>query len=124
MEFVIIHWKIRQGHENRQRFLSDWSEKFTIEERSNLVGEFLSEPRTKDEVHFDCKIFEESVDYTSFFNIAIWKDAASFKSDVYDRLAKDRSLESYEFDYPGRMVLTALNSRRGELQLPETDQLE
>jgi hypothetical protein len=124
MDIVIIHWRIRPGHENRRRFLSHWSGKFTIENRANLVGEFLSEPLTKEEVHFDCKTFEESVDYTSFFNVGIWKDAASFKTDVYDRLAKDRDLESYEFDYPDRMVLTGLNWRRGELQLPDTDHLQ
>lgn len=121
---VLIHWKIRPDPKSRDEFLHEWRHRFQIEERGNLVGEFLSKPLTEGGVGFDCKTFEHSDEYTSFFNVAIWKDAASFKSDVYDLLAKDRQLESYEFDFPERMVLTALNWRIGGLQLPGNDYLE
>lgn len=123
MDIVIIHWRIRPGISNSHMFVADWSRKFKLDKRSNLVAEFLSKPLTHQEVHFDCKTFDQSPSYTSFFNVGMWKDAASFKTDVYDRITKDRSLESYEYDYPERMVLRPLNWRRGDLALPDTDQL-
>jgi hypothetical protein len=123
MEIVIIHWRIKPGVNNSDMFLADWSRKFKLDKRSNLVAEFLSGPLTKDEVDFDCKTFDESPDYTSFFTVGLWRDAASFKADVYDRIAKDRKLEDYEYGCPERMVLRPLNWRRGELTLPESDHL-
>lgn len=123
MDIVMIHWRIKLGPDNREMFLDDWSRKFKLDERANLVGEFLSEPLTKEEIDFDCKTFEDSPEYTSFFNVGLWRDAASFETEVYGRIAHDRPLEEYEYDYPERMVLRPRYWRIGDLQLPKQDLL-
>lgn len=123
MIIVIIHWKIRPSEESR--FLRHWQETLTVDERSHFVGEYLCRPLSKEEVSFDCKIFNvpENPSYRSFFNVGIWKDLESFKKAVIDRYVGDgpENLEAFELEGRERMVLAPISWRSGLQMLPESD---
>jgi hypothetical protein len=43
MHVVLVHWRIQPDEESIKAFLTDWREVYTIDDRSGLVAEFLSE---------------------------------------------------------------------------------
>ena len=86
MIIVVIHWKIKEGSDHRAAFLQHWKETLTIEERSHLVGEFLTSPLSPEETDFPVAVLGVSyaAPYQSFFNIGIWESVDSFRNQVID----------------------------------------
>ena len=126
MIIVIIHWKIKEGAEHRATFLQHWKETLTIEERSHLVGEFLSEPVSPGEVDFDVTILgvSESAPYQSFFNVGLWASLDSFEEQVIKPYVGSTSEpKDFEYEYRSRMVLVPLAWRRGRQDLPYADHI-
>lgn len=124
MDILIIHWMIQPDETSREDFLNYWRRDLPIAEsdRGNLVGEFLSEPHSRDDVNFPCKTFEESDEYTSFFNVAMWRSHSDFKEIVWDRFGGDkRDKFDFEVHKPERMVLSTKHWRAGEAELPDSD---
>lgn len=127
MIIVIIHWKIHPGEEARRQFLQHWQENLTIEERSHIVGEYLSEPLSADQVQFPCTVLNVPPDapYQSFFNVGIWKDVSSFKKQIIDPyVGSFPKTASFEYEFRERMVLAPLSWRAGEYALPDADHFE
>jgi len=127
MVIVIIHWKIHPGEESRRQFLQHWKETLTIEERSHLVGEYLSEPLSADQVQFPCTVLNipPSPSYQSFFNVGIWEDVASFKRQIIDPyVGYTPKIQPFEYQFRERMVLAPLSWRAGEYPLPRADHFE
>ena len=94
MIVVIIHWKIKLGEAHRLAFFKHWKETLTINDRSGLVGEFLSEPLSAERAGFACGLLglPASSAYQSFFNIGVWADVESFHREVIDPSARRPTL--------------------------------
>jgi hypothetical protein len=124
MVIVIIHWKIHPNEESRQAFFKNWEEKLTIEERSHLVGEYLSEPMPSEQVGFPCVTFNtpSSPEYQSFFNVGIWEDVESFKRQIIDPYVGNTPRPApFEYELRERMILGPLSWRAGKFTLPTED---
>ena len=120
MVIVVIHWKIRPDEESVQAFREQWR---TMEPpfTEHYSAEFLSEPLAPEQVGFACTTFNVSSDvrYRSFFNVAVWTDAETFREDILGKVVAGRpKREDFEFDHRERMVLRPVMSRPGELPLP------
>ena len=127
MIIVIIHWKIHLGEGARRQFLRHWKETLTVEERSHLVGEYLSAPLSDEEVQFPCAVLNipPAPPYQSFFNIGIWEDVASFKGQIIDPyVGSSPKTQPFEYQFRERMVLAPLSWRTGQYPLPNTDHFE
>jgi hypothetical protein len=124
MVIVIIHWKILLGDEPRRQFLQYWKETLTVEERSHLVGEYLSAPLSAEEVQFPCAVFNipSAPPYQSFFNVGIWEDVDSFKRQIIDPyVGMTPNPQPFEYQFRERMVLSPLSWRAGQYSLPAAD---
>ena len=124
MVIVIIHWKIKEGPEYRAAFLRYWKETLRIEDRSHLVGEYLSRPLLPEETDFDATLLDvpESAPYQSFFNVGIWDSVESFKEQIIDPyVGSNPEPEDFEHEYRCRMILSPTAWRRG---LASIDQYE
>ena len=124
MIVVLVHWKIHRHEVARQEFFKYWKEKLAISDRTNLVGEYLSEPLTLEQAGFPCSVMNVplSAKYDSFFNVGLWNSKEDF-----DRLivkpyvtSKPKS-ESFEYEYRERMILSPASWRAGQLPPPTTD---
>ena len=80
MHIVVVHWKIKRGHE--QEFLDYWSQKSFVANREGLIGEFLSS--VEDQARFPWINMKTAfnADYTSFFNVGLWKDTTAFADQI------------------------------------------
>lgn len=124
MIIVIIHWRIHPNNVSRADFFEYWKKNLEIEDKTNLVGEFLSKPLSASEANFACLTMnsEASDDYESFFNIGIWKDLASFEKEIIKPFVGDKStIEAFEYQYRERMILEPQSRRIGNFNLPEDD---
>lgn len=125
MIVVLVHWKIHLGSEQRRLFLQFWRDTLTIEERSHLVGEYLSEPLAENDVKFPCATFNVPVSpkFQSFFNVGIWDSVDSFKRLVVEPyVGKVFRTQSFEYEFRERMILSPLSWRVGGGTLPTQDQ--
>ena len=124
MIIVIIHWKIHLGEESRRQFLQHWKDVLTLDERSHLVGEYLSQPLSQEQVGFPCTVLNIplSAQFQSFFNIGIWESAESFKKQIVDPyVGPVPKTAPFEYQYRERMVLVPQSWRVGEYTLPNAD---
>ena len=125
MVIVLIHWKIHLGAEQRRLFLRHWKETLTIEERSHLIGEYLSEPMPESKTGFPCTTFNvpTSSKYQSFFNVGVWDSVEAFKKLVVDPYVGTMfRTQPFEYEFRERMILTPLSWRAGNGKLlPEND---
>lgn len=124
MIFVIVLWRIKKAEQ--REFIRKWKEEFYVNDRSNLIGEFLSEPiHTSDPrlrtLELD-KIGEVSLDKVVLVNIGMWASEADFHKQV-GKLMRDNDGEKREFEYEvrQRIVLEPVAWRLGETKLPRRD---
>ena len=109
MVIVIIHWKIHRNAEARRLFLKNWRECLEIDNREELVGEFLSAPLSEVEAKFPCTVLntQSSSLYESYFNVGIWKSIESFREAVIDEsVGIEPKTEPFEYEYRERMILS------------------
>ena len=124
MVIVIIHWKIHPHEEALRMFLDHWRDTLTIEERSHLVGEYLSRPLTAEEAQFPCVSMSAppSANYKSYFNVGIWKDLESFRQQIIlPYVTSKPKTASFEYEYRERMVLSPVSWRAGRHGPPDAD---
>ena len=125
MVIVVILWKVLPGDENERALFEYWAG-LEPEDRSGLVGEFLSRPQTKEDVGFDCSAFglDASDKYVPFFNVGIWDSVDPFREQVIERLVDpDAEKEAFEYELRERMILSPQQCRVGGAQLPDADHL-
>jgi hypothetical protein len=118
---VLIHWRIRPTEE--EAFRVYWHTKVRVENDDHLAAEFLSKPMRADEVTYpvDALLSDEPEQYISFVNVGIWKDEASFSSEIGKYIPGPGMMEDFE-QYPRRRIpLRAVEWRRGKLQLPASN---
>jgi hypothetical protein len=118
---VLIHWRIKP--EQTSVFLDYWKTQATINDRTGLVAEMLSEARTaKDFWYATWSLDPESFgDFKSYVNVGIWSDDDAFKEQIADKFNDDRPLLDFEKYRRRRAILTPVAWRRGMAELPTAD---
>ncbi len=116
MRIVIVEWRIRKGQE--EAFLDYWSEKESIEDRSGLVGEYLSHVEDQRDCQWITLEFGE--DWTTFVNVGFWSDAEAFRREVGPKIDDTRPPQPFEHQKRRRTFLCPDRWRVGGAALPET----
>ena len=124
MIFVIVLWRIKK--DRRDDFIKRWKEEFVVNDRSNLIGEFLSEPiHTEDEQLRTLKlaeIGEVSHDKVILVNVGVWASEHDFHKQVGKFIkVNDHEKRDFEYEVRLRVLLNPIAWRRGDQSLPKRD---
>ena len=117
MRIVLVEWRIIKGQENL--FMDYWSRREVIDDRSGLIGEFLS--RVEDRATFSWITCDLSPDWTCFVNVGLWRDADAFQAQIGWRLDDKRPKLPFEFERRRRTFLGPQRWRFGDSELPVTE---
>lgn len=114
MRIVIVEWRIRKGHE--AAFLDYWSQNQVIEDRSGLIGEYLSHVENQR----DCQwiTLEFGADWTTYVNVGFWSDADAFRRQIGPKINDQRPALSFEHEKHRRLFLCPDRWRVGGAMLP------
>jgi len=116
---VVVHWKIKHGRE--EEFLDYWAQRSVVEDRSGLIGEFLSS--VEDRARFPwINMQAVGTGYTSFFNVGIWRDAAAFEGQIGKYIDLNLPPLPFEADRRERVFLQPERWRIGGSALSLADQ--
>jgi hypothetical protein len=118
MQIVFVDWLIIKGQE--KEFKAHWKAALPIEDRSMMVGEFLSEPTGNERfewVTWDLR--DEGA--TRFINIGLWASAEAFHDQVGRYFNPAGGLLPFEFKLRRRALLTPTCWRMGDWALPIHD---
>jgi hypothetical protein len=84
MVIVEILWHIKKGTE--PAFLEAWRSKFSVPDRTKLIGEFLSEPIEDVDHRYKTWRVEEfgptKEKLTAFVNVALWESFQALKTEI------------------------------------------
>lgn len=78
---VLIHWRIKPTPQAEQAFFDFWMKVAMIDDKTGLVGEFLSQPLPAGQFPFlvdDLSHGPMDIDWRRFVNIGLWRDWQSF----------------------------------------------
>jgi hypothetical protein len=119
MEVVFVHWKIFKGQE--EQFKQHWRTGLPVNDRSGLVGEFLSEPTGHEKYDWVTWDLRGTSEFTVFINVGLWADANTFHEQIgkYFNLAKGKL--QFEYELRTRALLTPTCWRMGDWRLPIHD---
>ena len=115
-----MDWKIIRGKENE--FKQNWRAALTVDDRSRMIGEFLSSISKGDEYPWITWDLSEDRDYTRFINVGLWADAEAFQEQIgkyFD--PADGTKKPYEFEVRRRALLSPECWRMGDWNLPFHD---
>jgi hypothetical protein len=123
MIVALIHWRIKADAENVQTFLDFWRTQAKVNDRSGLVGEFLSEPGSVKQFpyitwHLDA---EALGDHKPYVNVAFWSDAEAFREQIAQYFNDGAEMKPFEKYRRRRIVLKPDSWRMGNARLPEKD---
>ena len=123
MLIVLNQWRIKPEKKAIRAFLKFWRTVATIGDRTALVAEFLSEPRTPRDFpyitwHFDP---ETLGDHTSYITLGIWRDERAFHEQLGKNFDDERKLLWFEKYRRRRIILTPDSWRLGGARLPVKD---
>ena len=116
---VVVEWKIKKGHE--QEFLDYWATKSTIPDRSGLIAEFMSGEESREQFPWINWVAAESGDFTTFYNIGIWRKADDFMGQIGKYIDNNRPPMAFEADHRHRVFLAPVKWRIGQASLPAHD---
>ena len=116
---VIVEWKIKKGHE--KEFLDYWETKSTIPNRSGLIAEFMSSEEDHAKFPWINWVSAESNDYTTFYNVGIWRKADDFMGQIGKYIDNNRPPAAFEADHRHRVFLAPVAWRIGMSSLPAKD---
>ena len=116
---VVVEWKIKKGHE--QEFLDYWATKSTIPDRSGLIAEFMSGEESREQFPWINWAAAESGDFTTFYNIGIWRKADDFMGQIGKYIDNKRPPMAFEADHRHRVFLAPVKWRIGQASLPARD---
>ena len=127
MILVLIHWRIKPDDASEAAFFSFWTEVAKIEDKMNLIGEFLSVPVSADTFPFkvdDFSVGHSQEDCRHFINVGAWKDWQSFNDQVGKYMDDARPIEDFEAERRTRTVLEPKHWRVGRAILPASGTCE
>jgi hypothetical protein len=119
MHIVLVDWHIIVGKENE--FLDHWKSALPIEDRSRMIGEFLSQPNGG--VAFPWVTWDLSVHegVTRFVNVGLWADAEAFHDQVGRYFNPNGTMLPFEHELRRRALLEPRAWRMGHWRLPDND---
>lgn len=121
MVIALIHWKIKP--DMVREFLEYWRTKAVVQDRSGLIGEFLSEPCDISEyqwITWYLAPIGENV-YTSFINVGIWDNAEGFHDQIGKYFKEGAKRLDFEHCPRTRTILRPDSWRVGHSSLPLHD---
>jgi hypothetical protein len=114
---VLVEWRIKKGRE--AEFLKYWSTRATIEDRSGLVGEFLS--KVEDQKQFPWMVWNLDRRWTTFVNVGFWREAEDFQKQIGRLINNQRPPLAFEAQRRRRVFLAPERWRMGATPLYLTD---
>ncbi len=118
MHIVLVNWKIIPGEESD--FELFWKTKVKVEDRSKMVGEYLSkvEPASA----FNWITWDlEGAGYTPYINVGIWADANDFHDQIKAYFKPTNGKADFEHELRTRALLAPELWRTGQFPLPSGD---
>ena len=118
MQIVLVDWHIIKGMEND--FKSYWRSALPIEDRSLMIGEFLSEPTGHEK--FDWVTWDlRNEDASRFINVGSWASAEAYHDQVGRYFNPEKGKLPFEFRLRQRALLSPACWRMGDWKLPIHD---
>jgi hypothetical protein len=114
---VLVEWRIKKGQE--QEFLDYWSTRATIEDRTGLVGEFLS--RVEDQTQFPWMVWDLNPGWTTYVNVGFWRNGADFQQQIGRFIDNSRPSLAFEADRRRRVLVAPERWRIGATPMLATD---
>ena len=114
MRIVIVEWRIKKGQE--AAFLDYWSQNEAIDDRSGLIGEYLSHVEDQKDCQWITLEFGDG--WTTYVNVGFWSDADAFRREVGPKINDQRPALSFEHEKRRRTFLCPDRWRVGEAMLP------
>jgi hypothetical protein len=118
LQIIFVDWLIIKGAE--LDFKQYWKEALPIEDRSLMVGEFLSEPDGHEEFPWVTEDLR-SGDASRFINVGLWASAEAFHEQIARYFDPAAGKRSFEFELRRRALLTPACWRVGDWRLPIRD---
>ena len=121
MILVLIHWRIKPDDASETAFFDFWTQIAKIDDKSNLIGEFLSTPVPA--VQFPFNVDDLSTGHSQgncrhFINVGAWKDWQSFNDQVGKYIDDAKSMKDFEAERRTRTVLEPKHWRIGSAMMP------
>ena len=114
MRIVIVEWRIKKGQE--AAFLDYWSQNEAIDDRSGLIGEYLSHVEDQKDCQWITLEFGDG--WTTYVNVGFWSDADAFRREVGPKINDQRPALFFEHEKRRRTFLCPDRWRIGEAMLP------
>jgi heme-degrading monooxygenase HmoA len=115
MVIVFVYWKIKKGHE--EAFKTKWRSGLPVNDRSGLVGEFLSQPTGHEKYDWITWDLRGTEDYTPFINIGMWANAEAFHDQIGKYFKPEKEKDDFEFEIRTRALLKPDCWRMGDSKL-------
>ncbi len=122
MHIILVDWRIRKGQE--KLFVGFWKSDLHIENRSHMIGEYLSEVnKPGDFLWIDWNMLSDSNEQlcTRYINVGIWQHASAFEQEVGSYFRPVEGRMPFEFELRRRALLTPKAWRTGLASLPKGD---
>jgi len=118
LQIVLVDWLIIKGAE--PDFKKYWKEAGPVEDRSLMVGEFLSEPTGHEKFPWVTEDLRNE-DASRFINVGLWASAEAFHKQIARYFDPAAGKRSFEFELRRRALLTPACWRVGDWRLPIRD---
>ena len=118
LQIVLVDWLIIKGAE--PDFKKYWKEAVPVEDRSLMVGEFLSEPTGHEKFPWVTEDLR-NVDASRFINVGLWASAEAFHQQIARYFDPAAGKLSFEFKLRRRALLSPACWRVGDWRLPIRD---
>lgn len=123
MMIALIHWRIKPDEQSNAEFLTHWKTNNTIGNRTELIGEFLSDSLPiADFPYITWHLDSESLgDFKSYVTVGLWRNAAAFKEQIAAYFNDGKALLPFEKYRRRRVVFRPVCWRLGQASIPRTD---
>jgi hypothetical protein len=118
LQIILVDWLIIKGAE--PDFKKYWKEALPVEDRSLMVGEFLSEPDGHEKFPWVTEDLRDG-DSSRFINVGLWASAEAFHKQIARYFDPAAGKRSFEFELRRRALLTPACWRMGDWRLPIHD---
>ncbi len=118
MQIVLVDWFIKKGQESD--FKAFWKCALPVEDRSMMIGEFLSEPTGHEKFEWVAWDLRKA-DATRFINVGLWASAEAFHDQIGRYFNPAGGEKPFEFKLRRRALLTPACWRMGDWRLPIHD---
>ena len=119
MEIVFVHWKILRGREDE--FKTYWRSGLPVDDRTGLIGEFLSEPTGHEKYDWVTWDLRGTNEFTVFINVGLWFDAGTFHEQIGKYFNSEKGKLAFEYELRRRALLSPSCWRMGDAGLPVHD---